>query len=357
MKIHHQNVFEPWPLEDKSIQAIITSPPYWGLRKYDIPDVVIGGMQSCRHEWEEVPVRFDGSTHRNQKKENNGKITHQTNTCFSCGAWKGQFGLEPTFQEYIEHIRLWAKEAWRVLKDDGVMFINLGDTYGTVSGNMGGLMTDSKITNLNSIDIKQPNLNMHKCKLLIPHRMAIALIDDGWILRNDIIWHKPNGMPESVRDRFSKKFENIFMFVKQRKYYFDLDAIREAHAPQSYARINQNNGHPVNNSPKMHKGGKKVKQTLNPKQFLHSKGKNPGDIWEFNTQHSPEKHYAMWPEKLVERMILCSTRPGDKVLDPFCGSGTTLRVADQLNREGVGIDLGYKDIQDRRLSNIQKELL
>ena len=147
------------------------------------------------------------------------------------------------------------------------------------------------------------------------------------------------------------------MFVKNERYYFDLDGVRETHEPQSYARVNQNNGHPVNNSPKMRNGNDKVKQTLNPSQFLHPNGKNPGDVWIVNTQPSPEKHFAMWPEKLVERMIRCSTKPGDTVLDPFAGSGTTLRVAERLNRIGYGIDLGYQDIQARRLNEIQKELL
>ena len=270
MNITHQSVFETWPMEDKSVQAIITSPPYWSLRKYDIPDCSVIGMQ---------------------------------------------YGLEPTYQEYIEHTRLWVKEAWRVLRDDGVMFLNLGDSY---CG--GGRGSDNKFGEGREgqpLSWKGDDSIRQKCKLLIPHRVAIALIDDGWILRNDIVWFKPNAMPESCRDRFSKKTEYIFMLTKQPKYYFDLDGVREE----------------------------------------HRRGKNPGDIWAYNTQPSPEKHYAMWPEKLVERMVMCSTKAGDTVLDPFAGSGTTLRVADQHNRHGEGIDLGYQDIQERRLSNIQKELL
>ena len=356
MKIYHQSVFDLWPLEDKSIQAIITSPPYYSLRKYDIPDIVIGGDTDHQHEWTEQSNNFAGATHRRLRKESGGGKINCKNGYCTCGAWKGQFGLESTYQEYIEHIRLWAKEAWRVLKDDGVMFINLGDSYnGPGKGpiRVSGFGSEGIPTNLKTDE----SGIQAKCKLLIPHRMAIALIDDGWILRNDIVWFKPNAMPESCKDRFSKKLEYIFMFTKKPKYYFDLDSIRDAHQPQSIARTLQNNGNPVNNSPKMHKGGEKVKQTLNPKQFLHSKGKNPGDLWVFNTQPSPEKHYAMWPEKLVERMILCSSRREDIVLDPFAGSGTTLRVADILNRSSLGIDLGYTEIQELRLSGIQKELL
>ena len=186
MKIYHQSVFDKWHIKDTSIQAIITSPPYWGLRKYDIPDIEIDG-------------------------------------------WKGQYGIEPSYKDYIEHTLLWARKAWLALRDDGIFFLNVGDSYGTVSGTMGkGKWKDPKRSDdeLNSMPEKI-NINMHKCKMLIPHRIAIALIDSGWILRNDLIWHKPNGMPESCQDRFSKKFEYIFMFVKNEKYYFDLDAVRE----------------------------------------------------------------------------------------------------------------------------------
>ena len=303
MKIHTQSVFDKWLMPDKSIQVIITSPPYWGLRKYDIPD---------------------------------------------CKVIKGQYGLEPSYKEYVEHTRLWAKEAWRVLRDSGIMFLNLGDSYGTVSGNMGRSMTESKLTNLESINIKQPNINMHKCKILIPHRIAIALIDDGWILRNDIVWFKPNAMPESCQDRFSKKFEFIFMFSKKEKYYFDLDAVREAHKDVSLERVKGTwNGH---KEPGSSYAGMDISK------MCHENGKTPGDLWQFNTQPSPFKHYAMWPEKLVRRMILCSTKAGDTVLDPFCGSGTTLRMAESLKRTGTGIDLGYQDIQEQRLKHIQEEM-
>ena len=279
MKIYHQSTFDKWPLEDKSIQAIITSPPYYSLRKYDIPNVIIGD-------------------------------------------WKGQYGLEPTFQQYIEHTLLWCKEAWRVLRNDGVFFLNLGDSY---SG--GG-----------------------KCLLDIPTRVSIALVDNqGWIKRNNIIWFKPNAMPESCGDRFSKKYEMIYMFVKKPKYYFDLDAVRVEHKGVSLERIKH--------KWEGHKEPMSAYADYDITRMCHPEGKNPGDVWEITTQSSPEKHYAMWPEKLVERMIKCSTKTGDAVLDPFAGSGTTLRVADKLNREAYGIDLGYGDIQKKRMSLIQKELL
>lgn len=318
MIIKH-NVFERWSLADKSIQAIMTSPPYWGLRKYDIPDVVIGN-------------------------------------------WKGQHGLEPSFKDYIEHTRLWTSEAWRVLKDDGLFFLNLGDSYNShtaKSKNVGGFTGKQMRRNKeysDSIIIGKPNCGLKdKCKILIPHRVAIALIDDGWILRNDIVWYKPNAMPESCRDRFSKKFEYVFMFSKQGKYYFDLDAVREDYHPDSY--------NPNKIAKKSEKADEQYisnkAQASWHKKLLEGKlkGKNPGDLWTINTQPSPFKHYAMFPEKLVERIIKCSTKEGDTVLDPFCGSGTTQAVAIRLGRKAIGFDLGYQNLQKERLKDLQPKML
>ena len=262
-EIYHQSVFDKWPIENESVQSIITSPPYWGLRKYDIPDIEVDG-------------------------------------------WKGQYGLEPSYKDYIAHTIMWAKEAYRILRNDGIFFLNIGDSYQTQSGvNASKNLEDAqKWSNLSqtaiTMHIKQQDL-MHKCKMLIPHRIAIALIDEGWILRNDIIWHKPNGMPESVSDRFSKKFEYIFMFVKNSKYYFDLDSIRTEYSIATYQR----NKYLYQDRTGKDLGQLKGKENSYKNIQANEKGKNPGDVWAINTQPSTEKHFAMWPEKLVERMIRC----------------------------------------------------
>ena len=358
--IYKHSVFDTWLIESESVQAVITSPPYFALRKYDIPDVIIG-------------------------------------------EWKGQYGLESTPQMYVEHTLLWAKEAWRVLRNGGVFFLNIADSYSGSGGaggdyNTGGLREGQP-------KYKQSKLNYHsKCQLLIPHRVAIALVDSGWVLRNTIIWHKLNAMPESVTDRFSKKYEYIFMFAKQEKYYFDLDAIREKCPP-----LNRWGGNKLiaKGQSEWDKGTGQI--TYRDRDMQPNDGmKNPGDVWKYKeerttednffdmlgyfidetgrkptekdilwianctgykipltddsdfwqipTQPSSEKHYAMWPERLVERMVKCSTKAGDIVLDPFCGSGSTLKVAEQLNRKGIGIDLGYHEMSKRRISQIQKEM-
>ena len=199
-----------------------------------------------------------------------------------------------------------------------------------------------------------------KCKILIPHRVAIALIEDSWILRNDIIYYKPNAMPESCQDRFSKKFEYVFFFTKQPRYYFNLNSVREEHSKESHP-FGKNGSFEINMDCKTAPTwGLEGTQSLRGKKFKRYRnpdGKNPGDIWSIPTQPSSFKHYAMFPEKLVEKMILCSTKPGDTVLDPFVGSGTTILVAERLNRIGKGFDMGYQDIQRQRLTEIQKKLL
>lgn len=195
-----------------------------------------------------------------------------------------------------------------------------------------------------------------KSSLLIPERFAIMCVDElGLILRNHIVWAAPNKMPESCQDRFSKKWESVFMLTKSPKYYFDLDAVK-------IASITYETDKRCSALERARMKGYKTKLQYNGKsqktsEFLASRPYcNPSDVWSINTRPSAIKHFAMWPEALVRRMILCSTKPGDIVLDPFCGSATTLRVADELNRIGKGIDLGYQDIQSRRLTEIQKEL-
>ena len=373
MKICKQNVFERWPIETESCQLIATSPPYFNLRKYHIPDIIIGGDKNCNHEFGQENKAGICGTH-----VNHGSY------CIHCNAWQGQYGLETTpfgdEHSYVEHTRLWAKEAFRVLKNNGVFFLNIADSYSTVSGGMAqgkyGKLGQNYNENLGKI--KQPKITNvpSKCQLLIPHRVAIGLVEDGWTLRNTIIWKKENAMPESVTDRFSKKYEYVFMFSKQEKYYFDLDAVREPHKEVSIERLKRavsNNNKWVNGAPGQAKQGlsqprQNYKERIGSMQSseftggdylvgnLNPKGKNPGDIWQIPTQPSSEKHYAMWPERLVDRMVRCSTKKGDTVLDCFAGSCTTLKVAEELQRVGIGIELGYEGISRRRTASIQKKM-
>ena len=430
--IIQQSVFDKWGVEDESVQAICTSPPYYALRKYAIPDVVIGGDEDCQHAFQ-MEKTFDknhiqgGDCQRPHNFEMQVNSKAETGFCIKCSAWQGQYGLEPTPQMYVEHTLLWAKEAFRVLRNDGIFFLNLADSYNSGGnyrsqrdGQREGIISHKYLNNTGFVKTdKRLQGCPPKCQLLIPHRVAIALVESGWCLRNTIVWHKPNAMPESVTDRFSKKYEYIFMFTKQPKYYFDLDAIREpAKYLEVWSRKGSGENTPYNkNNPRIRYGLTKhelaTQRNGSYSDPLHNKacnplGKNPGDVWKHEevrtaednffdmlgyfadetgrkptekdilwianctgyeipltndsdiwsipTSPSPEKHYAMWPERLVERMIKCSTKAGDIVLDPFCGSATTLKVAKELGRIGIGIDLGYHEMSTRRISKIQKEM-
>jgi site-specific DNA-methyltransferase (adenine-specific) len=291
--------------DDKSIDCVISSPAYWQLRDY---------------------------------------------------GWTGQWGLEKTYQEYLEHLWMMMDELWRVVKDAGTVWINLGDSYGTFRGKSGG-GADSferkevghRFNTKKQIVDRLNKGNYEKCLMLIPHRFAIGCIDRGWILRNDIIWAKRNGMPESVRDRFSKKHEFIFFFVKQQKYYFDLDGVRDKNNnwEKDYQRVMAD----YNGGGKKHEQGGttsfKSKDLEGIKARLQS-GKNPGDVsdfWDVPTQSSSEKHYATYNFDLIDKPIIAGCPEGGIVLDPFAGTGTTLLRAIDLRRKGIGIE-GKKEYCD-----------
>jgi len=288
-KIYHGNCLDVIKtFDDKSIDSVITSPPYWQLRDYQ---------------------------------------------------WDGQWGLEPTFQMYLENLWSLMDEIYRVLKDTGTVWINLGDTYSTQSGSMGsGRWVDPKnpkATNTAFRQTVQVNLQS-KCLILIPHRFAIGCIDRGWIMRNDIIWAKRNGMPESVTDRFSKKHEYFFFMTKNEKYYFDLDAVRDNHI---WSKDKRNDG-------KRHVYSDGVKSMNNEMiasnaVSFNPKGKNPGsvsDFWDIPTQPSSDAHYATYNTKLIDKPIVAGCPIGGIILDPFAGTATTGCRAIELQRKFIGIE-------------------
>ncbi|WP_055695952.1 DNA-methyltransferase [Streptomyces prasinopilosus] len=257
-------------LPDGSVDCIVTSPPYYGLRDYGTA---------------------------------------------------GQYGLEATPTAYVETMRALFAEARRVLTDDGTCWVNLGDSYvcspkGSESKTDGLVGRSNHLTTPAGSGGKNGGGLAAKQLIGIPWRVAFALQDDGWVLRNEIIWHKPNAMPEPVRDRLSTRHEHLFLFSKSRRYHFDLDAIRE------------------------------------PMPRSESKGRNPGDVWSISTRPFPEAHFAVFPIDLPIRCIKAGCKPGGTVLDPFSGSGTTGAAARQLGRRYVGIDLNsaYHDLAKDRFA-------
>jgi len=290
-----------------SVDCIITSPPYWGLRDYgEATYKVWGGDPNCEHEWE----YHDGKKLRGV---DDGKWKESISSahlpggafCKKCEAWYGQLGLEPTLDMYIEHLLEITAELKRILKPTGVLWWNHNDCYGGSGkgGGKGDWIKKSK--NLYYDGLHPPPIKgiTPKCMVLQNYRLILRMVDEqGWILRNIIIWYKPNHMPSSVKDRFTNAYEPVFMLTKSKKYWFDLDAVRLPHKtePQDdYYKAVGKSWH--NHMEDLTKGaGQKDVRTNHPL------GKNPGDLWEIPTEAFPDAHFATFPQKLVEPMVKAS---------------------------------------------------
>jgi DNA modification methylase len=234
-------------LSDESVDCVITSPPYYGLRSYKGAETVWGGDSNCEHNFEiknhYTQGQSDKATTASPIKGLEKKW--EEGFCLQCGAWKGQLGLEPIYRMYLDHLLMITAELKRILKNTGTLFWNMGDSYAGKMGKRSG-WNDNELTytreealeNGTSIHLNADYGNIQdKSLMMLPERFAIEMIDQGWTLRNKIIWYKRNGMPSSVRDRFSNKWEYVFFFVKSKKYYFDLDAVRKPLAdPDRMAR-------------------------------------------------------------------------------------------------------------------------
>lgn len=262
----------------------------------------------------------------------------------------GQYGLEATPADYVDTMRALFTELRRVLADDGTLWLNIGDSYYSGRGNPGPNSADQKQSARRGWVRPQDKCGVAwsspKNLLGIPWRLAFALQDDGWILRNAVIWNKPNAMPESVTDRLSGRYEHVFLFSKSRKYWFDLDPIREPHAEASIKRTAPHRSQP----------GKAAREgagyapgmaghTMALNQMTHPAGRNPGDVWSIGTKPFPGAHFATFPIELPRRCIAAGCKPGGTVLDPFNGSGTTGQAAQQLGRRYVGIDISAEYLQ------------
>jgi DNA modification methylase len=328
-------------LPDESVHCVVTSPPYWGLRDYGV---------------------------------------------------EGQIGLEATPQEYVEKMVEVFREVRRVLRSDGTAWVNLGDSY-SGSGPSGASYqsnTTKRRASGDGVDgpfrvsrtlgarglsyaekkpIPPPGLK-RKDLVGIPWRVAFALQADGWYLRQDIIWAKPNPMPESVRDRCTKSHEYIFLLSKSARYYFDADAIAEPASPNTHARLAQDVEAQIG-SARAHAGGKTngpMKAVARGKSKVGAFGvknnpsfasavclrvpnRNKRDVWTITTKPYKEAHFATFPPELPEICIKAGCPLGGVVLDPFGGAGTTGLVADRLGRDSILIELNpeYAALAERRI--------
>ena len=330
------------PVEDESIDMIATSPPYWGKRDYGEDVVAVwGGEDGCEHSWD-ISVRRQGdkSGPHGPASDIGVKAAQDavrrgppTQYCSLCGAWRGQLGLEPTWQEYISHLCECAEEWWRVLKPTGNLFVNMGDTFAGSWGAYAHKGLEKRGPGLfprlgRNPDLRPPQSApgmIPKNKLGIPFRLRFALNDMGWVSRDDIIWYKgkeyPDGhitkvaMPESVKDRMSCSYEMLFHFAKEPKgYWFDLDAVRRAHKAESLQRDKA--GYSGAFKARHTTPGEKRPHSTDNNGFLNPAGANPGDVWIIQPEPFKEKHYACWPSKLCERMIKVGC---PKEVCPKCG--------------------------------------
>ncbi len=362
-------------LPANSIDCVVTSPPYWGLRDYGLPPVIWDGDRTCAHAW---------------------TAEHET-TCSSCGAWRGQLGLEPSPESYVSHLVSVFRDVRRVLKPQGTVWVNLGDCYNagtdsprTPSANRvgywqtAGSMGDRRVR---AAGLKTKDL------VGIPWRVALALQADGWYLRSDVIWAKPNPVPEGVRDRPVRAHEYLFLLSKEPRYFYDAEAVRELGSTSA------------------------EEVRTRARDTAIRRGRAQRSVWNIPTQRYQKAHFATFPERLVEPCVLAGTsdagccpscglpwrrggcvhysNPGNRrsngprsverrtespgfrkrlirfvdgetwqptcscrrdripatVLDPFAGSGTTLAVGRRLGRRAIGIELNpaYVDLARDRI--------
>jgi DNA modification methylase len=311
------------PLKDNSVQCVVTSPPYWAQRDYEVDR---------------------------------------------------QIGLERRYQDFIEAIVSVFIEVHRVLKSDGVAWVNLGDCYH--SGDRGGYRHDGhrwekseiqKHNRGNATTIRPNRLLQEGLKdkdlCLIPFRVAIALQSSGWWYRQTVIWSKLNPMTESVKDRPTTSHEYVFLISKSQRYFYDAEAISEPQSENERTRRLREQASGLSTKYNLRRdaipgqnppGANGCAKSVEARQRLAQKGtRNRRSVWEFSTQQWREDHFATMPEDLAELCIKAGSRPGDIVLDPFAGAGTTLLVADKLNRFGIGLELKkeYCDMAQRRCFN------
>lgn len=338
-------------LEPESVQCCVTSPPYWGLRDYSVcgcsqkRHASKVALEMCRTIVPGASGQSSATDPRCFQEPDPG-----CDMCGGTGKIKGtenQLGLEPTPAQYVAKLVAVFDEVKRVLKDDGVLFLNLGDSY-SGGGNYRGLnsentLTDKQNSNRGARGISQELGARGKetgCKpkdlIGIPWLVAFALRDSGWYLRSDIIWAKPNPMPESVTDRPTKSHEYLFLLSKNQRYYYNAEAIKEPAVTEphnsGYANGNEYAVGPMNRNGHS--------QREDPNRVWAGNGlRNKRSVWTVNPMPYAEAHFATFPPDLIKPCILAGTKPGDIVLDPFSGSGTTGMVSLELGRQSVLIEL------------------
>jgi len=343
---------------DKCIDTCITSPPYWGLRDYGT-STWVGGDKDCSHR-------------RNTKKSDKCITGHKNfdemlgvgdaiykSECKRCGAKRidSQIGLEEEVNDYIEQLVDVFGEVHRILKDDGTVWLNLGDSYSGSTGKSGGVSKIQSVkrqVDTGSIGSLRPAkvAGLKRKDLIgIPWRAAFALQKYGWYLRQDIIWHKPNPMPEPANDRCVKSHEYIFLLSKNPQYYFDADSIKEPSiTPNTGTSWKQRK---LDGEPMRH--GLQGAAAVGAGNFKTYEKRNKRSVWTVPTKPYSGAHFATFPPELITPCIKAGSREGGIVLDPFMGSGTIAEYSKKLGRLYTGVELNeeYHALINERTSQME----
>ena len=344
-------------LPDASVQCVVTSPPYWGLRDYGTASWE-GGDPACDHAVRRDP-KVASSTLSGGKATTGHQCEGHRVACPRCGARRvdAQIGMEPTPAAYVETMRALFAEIRRVLRDDGTVWLNLGDSYAATTKGSGG-KGKSRLgpkRDLQNMDHQRfaPRRFDHDVKpkdlIGIPWRVAFALQDDGWWLRSDIVWSKPNPMPESVTDRPTRAHEYVFLLAKSARYFYGAEAIREPGTGRASGSVAPDKSGAAD--------GFEIRAGFHKVGDVQWHERNARSVWTITPEPFKGAHFATMPPELARRCILAGSRKGDVVLDPFGGSGTTALVAVGHHRRAILCELSerYAALQRERLATVDTD--
>jgi len=365
------------PLADGSVQCVVTSPPYYGLRDYGTAKWE-GGDPNCDHKGEPMRTKayINGNTGTGNDVKNFDSFQPYKNICGKCGAIRidEQIGLEVTPDAYIANLVAVFRECKRILRDDGTLWIVIGDSYSGSGNGSGDYREDGASISKNSSKYGThkpgtPSGLKPKDLIGIPWMLAFALRADGWYLRQDIIWAKPNPMPESVKDRCTKSHEYIFLLSKSARYYYDNEAVMEVATGFDGRKDTKYKGGPKDMAGGAHERWqyKNLQPDGQQPNTMHlnrlegneymSPVRNKRDVWTVTTKPYKGAHYATFNPELIKPCILAGAPEGGIVFDPFVGSGTTVATAIQLGRKGIGLDLSLTYLYENAKDRIEAEML
>ena len=360
-------------LEPESVQCVVTSPPYFGLRRYPGPPSIFGGDDDCDHEWQigEIADKVDtGKVHATEDS------SAPPEECRNCDAWRGQLGHEPTPHMFVDHLMQIIDLIWRVLKKDGIFWLNISDSYAGSGRGHGsikmGTIQRAHARATSNLTPERSGTVRRKSLMLIPERTILAMVERGWILRRTVVYRKPAPMTESMKDRPTKSWEYVYMCSKNPTYYYDWEALATPLKDVSSQRYEQNwnenpdknYDHPKSMDPaRVQRNTRKAYDGRATRDYDAQGAQTPGDVknrilethgglvnirdvWTIAKEGYSGSHTATFPPELPRRCIALSTKPGDLVLDPFSGAASTGVAARKLGRRYMGIEIDPETAMD-----------